>query len=105
MNISTLAPVVCANWCEDGAGHIHESSPADQVCMGESRSVLVSSDDYGTPRALTAYATQTPGQPVLVNVSHNEEFGAYLTLSEVQQFRDALDSILSAHAVQLLDAA
>lgn len=105
MNISTLAPVVCANWCESGDGHIHESSPADQVCMGESRSVLVSSDDYGTPRALTVYATQKPGRPVLVNVSHNEEYGADLTLSEVQQLRDALDSVLSAHAALLLVAA
>jgi len=98
MNSTTLSPVKCATWCEDGAGHVNESAHEDQICVGESRSVLVSSDGYGTPRALTVYATQTPGKPVLVNVSHNEDYGADLTLSEVQQLRDALDSVLSAHA-------
>ena len=105
MKSSTISPVVCAAWCEDGTGHSHESSRADQVCMGAGHMVPVSTDDEGSPQELAVYEEQAPGAPVLVALSHNGGSGPALTLDEARSLRDALDSILSAHAPQLLDAA
>jgi len=102
MNISTLSPAPCADWCESGDGHIYEASPEDQYCTGASRVVPVSTDADGGE--LAVYEVGTPGA-VGVTLSHNEASGPTLTMDEVRALRDALDSILSAHAPHLLEAA
>jgi len=101
MNIATLAPAACTDWCEAGDGHIFEASPEDQYCTGASRVVPVS-DDGG---ALAVYEMQGPGQSVLVTITHNEDAGARLTLDEVRALRDALDALLSSHGAEGLRAA
>ena len=105
MNISTLSPVTCANWCESGDGHVHESSQEDQYCMGVSRVVPVSSDAESLPGELAVYEVAEPGQAVGATLSHNGSYGPTLTMDEVRALRDVLDSILSTHAVPGLYAA
>jgi hypothetical protein len=96
MNSTTLSPVVCAPWCEDGNGHPDESMREDQTCSGPFRIVEHTSESDGTPQELGVYQCQEPGGPVHVRLVRNGAPGLALTLAEARQFRDELDSILSA---------
>lgn len=94
MNSTTLSPVTCAAWCEDGTGHAEATHAEDQYCMSHS----VEIDVHASEDLLSVYREQEPGGPVLVNLSVNGDAGAYLGLSQLARLRDELSAILESES-------
>ena len=77
--MSTLPPVECAPWCEDGTGHTDAWHPADQYCRVQTDDIPLTAEElveWDTGRwgfgDVTTSATREPySTRPLINVSHN----------------------------------
>ena len=96
--LSTLPPVECAPWCEDGDGHPNAWHPADQWCgspeviVGLTRHALVDwSDDSKRLDVARAYLVRERFAAVThLNLTHGDDSGMELTLEEAETFARGL---------------
>ncbi|WP_427130255.1 hypothetical protein [Pseudarthrobacter sp. S9] len=105
MNSTTLSPIACASWCEDGDGHADAGHAEDQYCMSESWELELTAAGGDSPDTLELYSEQIPGGPVRVRMSRNGAYSPALVLGEVERLRDELSAVLAAHKADALIAA
>lgn len=100
---TTLPPVECTSWCQDGNGHTTAWHPQDQACMSETQRVSLLrqepltgfSDGSTMLDYLSAYLIRERFEnEAFVQLGHNDQSVASLTQDEALELGQTLIALV-----------